>query len=178
MTCLLLDLVILTFLLAFLAIYRWMTVRSNTSLEWLGTLFFGVGLVYAVVTIIADSLQAATVVDALSGAPSPLIVRAMMESMYLMYGSVALFLMAAFMAIGGYLAIESGTLPRWSGWTGYLCALACAAFIPSMYIQKIDPNGFYNPAGWGPLAVAAGLPLALWMIVCGVLMLRKQGETI
>ena len=28
---------------------------------------------------------------------------------------------------------------------------------------------------WGPLRVAAGLPLALWLVVFGILMLRANG---
>jgi hypothetical protein len=33
---------------------------------------------------------------------------------------------------------------------------------------------FYNPAGWAPLAVASGFPLATLMIVVGILMLRAS----
>jgi hypothetical protein len=45
-----------------------------------------------------------------------------------------------------------------------------------MFIPRIDLNGFYNPAGWGPQAIANGFPLAVWMIVVGVLMMRKPGK--
>jgi len=174
MTCLLLDLFILTLFMVFAAGLRHLIRRADAQLEWLATLFFGVALVYVTLTLIADLLQAATVVDALTVPANPIIIRAMMESMYLMYGSVALFLMAVMMAIAGFSTIAGNALPKWSGWAGYVSALACLAFVPSMFVGHPDPTAFYNPAGWGPLAFAAGFPLAAWMIVVGFLMIRKS----
>jgi hypothetical protein len=174
MTCLLLDLVILTLFMVFAAGFRHLIRQADAQLEWLATLFFGVALVYVTLTLIADSLQAATVVDALTIPANPIIVRAMMESMYLMYGSVALFLMAVMMAIAGFSTIAGNALPKWAAWVGFVCALACLAFVPSMFVGHPDPTAFYNPAGWGPLAIAAGFPLAAWMIVVGFLMIRKS----
>lgn len=174
MTCVLMDLVILGFLIIFLAGLRHLVRQSDPRQEWLGTLFFGFGVVYVTLTLIADSLQAATVVDALAVPPDPIIIRGMLESMYLMYGSVALFLMALFMTLAGYAGVASRALPRWSGWLSYVCAAACMAFVPSMFVAKADPTGFYNPAGWGAGGVAASFPLAAWMITVGVLMIRKH----
>lgn len=152
-------------------------------MEWLATLFFGVSLVYATLTLVADSLQAATVVDALTAPADAAVIRAMMESMYLMYGSVALWLMAFLMAIAGFATLACATspgleatgagLPKWSGWVACACSAGCLVFVPSMFCGRPDPNAFYNPAGWGPLGVAAGFPLAAWMIVVGILMLKK-----
>ena len=96
-----------------------------------------------------------------------------MESLFLMYGSVALFLMALFMAVASYATVAGNALPKWSGWVGYGCALACLAFVPSMYVRHIDMLGFYNPAGLGPDAFASSFPLAIWMITVGILMIRK-----
>jgi hypothetical protein len=174
MTCVLFDLVILTLILVFLAGLRHLIRQADPRQEWLATLFFGAGLVYVALTLIADSLQAATVVDARAVPADPAIIRAMMESMYLMYGSVALFLMAFFMALASYAAVASRALPAWSGWVGYACAVACLAFVPSMFVGRPDPTGFYNPAGWGPTGIASGLPLATWMIVVGILMIRRD----
>jgi hypothetical protein len=33
---------------------------------------------------------------------------------------------------------------------------------------------FYNPAGWGPEAIASGFPLAVWMITVSILMIRVR----
>jgi len=172
MTCLLLDLVILGSFMVFAAGLRHVIRQADPRQEWLGTLFFGVGLVYVTLTLVADSLQAATVVDALSTPADPIVIRAMMESMYLMYGAVALFLMALLMAVAGYAAVASRALPPWSGWIAYACAAGCLAFVPTVYAGAPDPTRSYNPAGYGPLGIAAGLPLAVWIAFTGVFMLR------
>jgi hypothetical protein len=177
MACVLLDFVILTLLTVFLAGFRRLILDAERGLEWLATLFFGVGLVYVTLTLVADSLQAATVVDACSPGPRGLIIRVLIEGMYLMYGSVALFLMAFMMALAGHLTLAAKALPRWSGWLGYLCALGCLVFVPSMFVRHVDPMGFYNPAGWGSLAIASGLPLAVWMVAAGVLMMRVPSRS-
>ncbi len=174
MSCVLLDLIILTLLLVFLAGFRHLICRADPRQEWLATAFFGIGLVYVALTLVADSLQAATVVDAMSAPADGAAMRAMIESMYLMYGAVALFLMGAFIGLGSWLATASHALPAWFAPWGYACSLACFAFVPSMFAGHPDPNGFYNPAGWGPTSVAAGLPLAAWMVMAGIMMLRTR----
>jgi hypothetical protein len=102
------------------------------------------------------------VIDALTIPADATIIRTMMESMYLMYGAVALFLMALMMVIAGYAGVASRALPAWTGRLAYVCALACLAFVPTMFVGHPDPNEFYNPADWGPLAIA---PECRWQ--CG-----------
>jgi len=174
MTCVFFDFIILTLVLIFLAGFRLLIRQADVRHEWLGTLVFGVGLVYVALTFIADSLQAATVIDARTVPGSGVIIRAMLESTFLMYGSVALFLMAVLMAMAGYVGVASRALPAWSAWVGYLCALGCFAFVPSMFVGGPDLMHFYNPAGWGPEAIASGFPLAVWMITIGILMVRMR----
>jgi hypothetical protein len=172
MTCVLLDFIILTLLMIFLAGFRHLIRQADAQHEWLGTLVFGVGLVYVTLTLVADLLQAATVVDARTIPANGVIIRAMTESMYLMYGSGALLLMAVFMAAGGYAGVASRALPKWSGWVAYFCALGCLAFVPSMFVGSPDFTRFYNAIGWGAI-IAECLPLTVWMIVVGILMIRK-----
>jgi len=173
MTCVFLDLIILTLVMIFAAGLRHLIRQADPQYEWLGTLFFGVTAIYAALTFVADSLQGSTAIDALTPPGDPTIIRAMLESTFLMYGSVALFLMAVMMAVAGYAALAARALPAWSGWVGYICALACLAFVPSMFVGHPDLMHFYNPAGWGPEAIASGFPLAVWMITVGILMIRK-----
>jgi hypothetical protein len=75
MTCVFLDLVILTLVMIFAAGLRHLIRQADPQQEWLGTLLFGFGLVYVTITLVADSLQAATVVDALTVPADPTIIR-------------------------------------------------------------------------------------------------------
>jgi len=173
MSCIFLDLIILTLIMVFFAGVRHLIRQANPQHEWLASLFFGVGLVFVALTLVADSLQGATVIDAFNPPADGVIIRAMMESMFLMYGAVALWLMALFIAILSYVTLASGALPRWSAWFGYACALVCLAFVPTMFVRHVDIMGFYNPVGLGPQAFANGFPLAAWVISVGILMIRK-----
>lgn len=174
MTCVFLDFIILTLMMFFFAGFRHLIRQADVRQEWLGTLVFGVGLVYVTLTFVADSLQAATVVDARTNPTNGVIIRTMLESTFLMYGSVALFLMALLMALAGYAGAASRALPAWSAWVGYLCGMGCLAFVPSMFVGSPDLMHFYNPAGWGPEAIASNFPLAAWMITISILMVRMR----
>lgn len=176
MCCVFLDLVILTLIMIFFAGVRHLIRQTNPQHEWLATLFFGVGMVFVALTFIADSLQGATAVDGFNPPADGVIVRAMLESTILMYGAVALWLIALFMAILSYVTLAGGALPRWSAWVGYACALTCLAFVPAMFVRQIDLLGFYNPAGLGVEAFANGFPLAVWMIAIGIAMIRLSGK--
>jgi len=172
MTCVFLDFIILTLFMIFLAGFRHLIRQADTQQEWLGTLVFGVGLVWVALTLVADLLQAATVVDARTLPGDGIVIRAMLESTYLMYGSGALFLIAVFIAAGGYAGVASRAFPRWSGWVAYSCALGCLVFVPSMFVGSPDFTRFYNAIGWGVI-IAECLPLTVWMVVVGILMIRK-----
>ena len=174
MSCVFLDLIILTLIMVFLAGVRHLIRQANSQHEWLATLFYGVGLVYVTLTFVADSLQASIVIDAFDPPADGVIIRAMMESTLLLYGSIALWLMAVFMAILSYVTLSSGVLPKWSAWVGYICALVCLAFVPTMFVHRVDMFGLYNPACLGTQAFANGFPLAAWMVVVGILLLRKS----
>ncbi|MGB9032125.1 MAG: hypothetical protein WCC27_18520 [Acidobacteriaceae bacterium] len=174
MSCIFLDLIILTLMMIFFAGVGHLIRQANPQHEWLASLFFGVGLVYVTLTFVADSFQASIVIDAFDLPADGVIMRAMTESTLLLYGSIALWLMAVFMAILSYVTLLSGALPGWSAWVGYGCALVCLAFVPTMFVHHVDMFGLYNPACLGAQAFANGFPLAVWMVVIGILMLRKH----
>jgi hypothetical protein len=174
LTVVLLDMLIYCGFLIFLAGFRHLIRQARPEDEWLGTLVFGVGLVYTTLTLVADSLEGASALDAMAGKADPSAIRALTEGQFLMFGSVALILIALLLGSSGYAIMASGVLPKWSGWVGYAGAVLCLAFIPSMFTGVPDPDDFYNPAGWGPTGVAAGFPLAIWMVVVSILMIRKR----
>jgi hypothetical protein len=176
MSCVFLDLMILSLVMVFFAGVRHLIRQANPQHDWLASLFFGVGLVYVTLTFVADSLQGSIVIDAFDLPPDGVVIRAMMESTLLLYGSIALWLMAFFMAILSYVSLASGALPRWSAWLGYACALVELAFVPTMFVHQVDFFGWYNPACLGAQAFANGFPLAVWTIVIGILMLRIKSE--
>ena len=71
LTCVLLDMLIYVCLLVFLAGFRHLIQEKNSDYEWIGTLAFGAGLVYATLTLVADSLEGASALDTVGGAADP-----------------------------------------------------------------------------------------------------------
>jgi hypothetical protein len=176
MCCLFLDLFILSLMTVFFAGVRHLIRQANPQDEWLASLFFGVGLVFVAITLVGDSFQASIVIDAFNPPADGVIMRAMTESTLLLYGSIALWLLAFFKAILSYVTVSSGALPRWSAWVGYGCAAIELAFVPTMFVHRVDFFGWYNPASLSAQAFANCFPLTVWMIVVGILMIRKSGK--
>lgn len=174
LTVIFLDMVIYCLVLVFLAGFRHLVRQARPECEWLGTLVFGVGLVYTTLTLVADSLEGTVALDGLTTNPNPSAIRALMESQYLMFGSVGLILIALLLASASYATMASGALSRWTAWLGYAGAALCLVFVPSMFAGAPDLTAFYNPAGWGTTGVVAGFPLAIWTVAVSVLMIRRH----
>jgi hypothetical protein len=169
-----LDMLIYFLFLTFLAGFRHLVRQARPECEWVGTLVFGTGVAYSTLTLVADSLEGTIALDAISSSPDPSAIRVLMESQYLMFGSVGLMLIALLLASASYASMASKALPNWTSWLGYAGTVLCLLFVPSMFAGAPDLTAFYNPAGWGTTGVIAGFPLAIWVIAVAVLMVRKR----
>ena len=177
LTVVFLDMLIYCLFLVFLAGVRHFVQRTRPGWEWLGTAAFGAGLVYTAITLLADSFEGAIALDALTGSPDPSVIRALMESQYLLFGSVGLLLMALLLAAYGWACAGQDGFPQWTAWLAVAGAILCLAFVPSMFMGAPDLTAFYNPAGWGTTGVIAGFPLAAWVIAASILLMRRGRKT-
>jgi len=174
LTVVFLDMLIYALFLVFLAGIFHFIREENPQRQWLGILALCAGVVYTVVTLVGDSFEGAIALDARTGTPDVNLIRTLMESQYLLFGSVGLLLIALLLAaLSGACASGQG-FPRWMAWLGYGGALVCLAFVPSMFAGPPDLTAFYNPAGWGTTGVIAGFPLAIWMIAASVLLIQRS----
>jgi hypothetical protein len=105
------------------------------------------------------------------------IIRTMMERMYLMYGSMGRFLRALLMAISSDATVASNALPKRSRWVGYSCALTCLAFVPFMFVGRVDLTAS-TTRRLGSLGHCLRVPLAILMVMVGVMMIRKRSLTL
>jgi hypothetical protein len=172
-TRVLMDLGIYASMMVFAVGFRQLVKQARESAEWLGTLTFGAAIVWLSVTLVADGLEAGAALDAVSGAPDPSAVRALVLGTMLIYnGSTAFAVTAMFLASAGYATFASDVLPRWTGWAAYLSAALCVACVPAVYFGPVDTSGFYNAGGWGAAIIANFPPLA-WFLCVGIVMLRR-----
>ena len=174
LTRVLLDMGMYVCFMVFFAGLRHLIKKTRSEYEWVATLVFGAGLVWWAVSLVADSLEGGAVLDTLSGKADPSAVRALVEGTILIYnGSIAFAVTALFMASAGFATLATGALPRWTGWVAWASVVLCLVAIPSMYVEVIDPSGFYNVAGWGP-ALVANVPPLIWFLIASISMIRKR----
>jgi hypothetical protein len=173
-TRILLDLGAYVTSMVFAAGFRHLIRQARPDYEWVGTLVFGAFVVWIAVTLVANGLEGAEVLDTLGGKPDPSVVRALTEGTLLIYnGSIAFVLTGFFLGTAGYATFATGVLPRWTGWVACVGAALCATCIPAIYGGPIDFTGFYNAGGWGPVIIANLAP-AIWFLIASIVMIRKR----
>lgn len=149
--------------------------RAAPGYGWAGSLVLASMAVWVGVTLVANGLEGGLALDAMAPEPDPSVNRALTMGYILIYNSsIAFAITGLFLGAAGWAAAVAGVLPRWTRWIAYIGALLCAAAVPSMYGGPLDPGGFYNAAGWGPVIIA-NLPPAVWVVVTAVLLLRSPG---
>lgn len=147
--------------------------RADPRYGWAGSLVLASMAVWVGVTLVANGLEGGLALDAMAPDPDPSVNRALTMGYILIYNSsIAFAITGLFLGAAGWAAAVTGVLPRWTRWVAYVGVLLCAAAVPSMYGGPLDPTGFYNAAGWGPVVIA-NLPPAVWVVFAAVLLLRN-----
>lgn len=170
------DMLMYMSLMVFFAGFRHLICQAKKEDEWVATLNFGAAVVWWAVSLVADGLEGAAVLDTLGGTTDPSVVRALVEGTLLIYnGSIAFAVTALFMGTAGFAILSSGALPRWIGWLGWVSVVLCFLSIPAMYANVVDAHGFYNAAGWGP-TIVANIPPLIWFFAASIAMIQKSYE--
>ena len=161
-------------MMLFAAGFRHLVRHARPESEWLGTLTFGAAVVWLAVTLVADGLMGGAVLDTLRDDADPSAVRALVMGTLLIYnGSIAFTITGLFLVCAAWATLDSGVLPRWTGWLGYVAAALCLVSVPAMFTGPADGTGFYNPGGWGP-AIIANFPPLIWFLAIGIVLIRDS----
>lgn len=166
LTRVLIDMFVLTGLIAFLVGFRHTILSAHPYYEWLGTLCLAAGLAFVLLTFAADSIQAGSVLGAQERV-DPTRVGSGAEGALLIYGPMARLLTATLLASAGSAVLITGILPEWTGWLAYAIGAFHFALVPTIF-YKTDPAHFYSINGWG-IPVAGGL-LMSWILVVSILL--------
>ena len=160
-------------MMVFAAGFRHLVRHARPESEWLGTLTFGAAAVWLAVTLVADGLMGGAVLDTLRGDADASAVRALVMGTVLIYnGSIAFAITGLFLVSAAWATLDSGVLPRWTGWLAHMAAALCLISVPAMFSGPVDATGFYNAGGWGP-AIVANFPPLMWFLVVGVVLIRR-----
>ena len=161
-------------MMIFAAGFRHLVRRARPESDWLGLLALVSAAVWLAVTLAADGLMGGAVLATLQGKSGVSAALPLVFGTLLIYnGSIAFAITGLFMAAAGWATLDSGVLPRWTGWIAWISAVLCALSIPAMFAGPADTSGFYNPGGWGP-AIIANLPPLIWFFVVGVVLTHQS----
>jgi hypothetical protein len=161
-------------MMIFAAGFRHLVRRARPESDRLGLLALVSAAVWLAVTLAADGLMGGAVLATLQGTADISAALPLVFGTLLIYnGSIAFAITGLFMAAAGWATLDSGVLPRWTGWIAWISAVLCALSIPAMFAGPADASGFYNPGGWGP-AIIANFPPLIWFLVVGVVLIRQS----
>ncbi|MFF5516451.1 hypothetical protein [Streptomyces coeruleorubidus] len=162
LTRLLLAIFSLAFLIVFVTAFRELVKRVNPAYEWVGSMAFATGLVYATVTLVSSGLEAGAVIAADRSIDPTITV----SGTYILYGSIGRVLLTLFLVAVGYGISRTNLLPRWTSRSAYVLAGVNVAFVPSLFFGN-DPANFYAANGWGTTA-SMGAILSYWLLALGI----------
>jgi hypothetical protein len=163
----LLNLLAVGAVIVFLAGLRALLRQADAAAyEWLASLVFGAGMVYAAINLVKVSLETGVVLGAPDGTLDPTTDGPVAHANILLHGSVDRLVTALLLTAAGSAILRTRALPRWAGTSAYALAVVNLAFVPSLYFG-IDATAFYSALGWGNTALTAGLFL-YWVAAVGI----------
>ncbi|MFE7930936.1 hypothetical protein ACFU6S_19785 [Streptomyces sp. NPDC057456] len=159
---LLVGIVALASLVVFVTAFRELVKSVAPAHEWIGSIAFATGLVYATVTLVSMGLEAGAVI----AVDHPIDPTIDVSGTYILYGSISRLMLALFLTALGLAVGRTRLLPRWTGRSAYVLAAINLAFVPSLFFGN-DPAFFYAANGWGTTALM-GAVLSYWLLALGV----------
>ena len=163
-------------MMVFASGFRHLVQRARPEADWLGLMTFGAAAVWLAVTLVADGLEGGAVLDSLGDPRDPSVVRALVQGTILIYnGSIAFAVTGLFLLSAGWATLESGVLPRWTGWMALTAAGLCFLSVPAMFAGPVNYETFYNAGGWGP-AIIANFPPLIWFLIVGIILVRRPSK--
>ncbi len=167
------DTLIMVCFLVFLAGLRHLIRQARPDYEWAATLVFGVGLVFAMLTLLGDALAAGAALDTVGGQAEPVVVRALWEASVPAFGAMGLIIMALFMASAGYATLATRALPGWTGWVACASAIGNLVAVPAIYAGT-NATGFYTADGL--VSLMSELPFLVWALAASISMIVGKQE--
>ncbi|MEU5115669.1 hypothetical protein AB0G64_29690 [Streptomyces longwoodensis] len=167
LTRLLIGIVALAGLILFVTGFRELVKQVSPAHEWVGTVAFATGLVYATVTLVSSGLEAGAVI----ATDHPIDPTITVSGTYILYGSIGRLLLTLFLTAVGYGVTRAHLLPRWTGRSAYVLAAVNLTFVPSLFFGN-EPAHFYAANGWGSTALMGAL-LSYWLLAMGIATYRS-----
>ncbi|MET8030330.1 hypothetical protein [Streptomyces avermitilis] len=159
---LLIGIFALAFLIVWVTAFRELVKEADPAYEWVGTMAFATGLVYATITLVSSGLEAGAVIVA----DHPIDPTITVNGTYLLYGATGRLMLALLLTAVGYGIDRTKLLPRWTGRSAFVLAGVNLVFVPSLFFGN-TPAHFYAANGWGTTALMGAI-FSYWMLALGI----------
>jgi hypothetical protein len=150
----------------FLVSVRQVIRAARGDWEWSAGVVFGAGISWLLMRFIHNALLAAAAVDT-TVKSEPVAIRALFEAGAVIGFTFLSLFAALFIVTTSYVVLQSGVLPRWTAWVGYVAA--ALNFLASFLIFS-GGNPFGGPIAYGSLFLGL-LPVLVWAVCISIAML-------
>lgn len=158
--------------IAFVSGFQNVIADADPGNRFLGTFIGLIGLGYAIVVLVAESIQIGSVwahVDPVD----PTVVGNGGEGALLIYGPIERVLCAVFLLASGTAIRRTLVVPVWIGWLSYVAGLFQIMFVPTIFFMS-SPTDFYSTNGWN-IPIAGGVFL-LWILALSIHLVLRKGN--
>ncbi|WP_259070903.1 hypothetical protein HDF24_22870 [Mucilaginibacter sp. X4EP1] len=170
LTRVLINMFVCTALIIFLVGFRYLIREARPDFEFIATLSFTFGLVFAIITFVSDAIQVGSVLGK-SGGIDPTTVGSGAESAILLFGPIGRLLTSMFLFTAASAILGTHLLPKWTARMAQIIAVFHFALIPSIF-SGTNPAYFYSINGLGiPIS---GTFLLIWILAVGIILFRKK----
>jgi hypothetical protein len=166
------DTLLMASLLVFFAALRQLVSRERPHHRWLADLAFGAGIVFVAITLVGDSMDAGSALDAVGHTADASVIRALTEGHIFLFGIIAGIMTAVITGCFAYITLATKVVPPWTGHLAYVVAILNLAIIPTAF-GGTDATNFFSAGGLGVTLVST-FPFLLWVISIGVVTIQNQ----
>jgi hypothetical protein len=159
-------------IIAFVSGLQNLITKIDSNNTFLGTFISLIGLTYAIVLIVAESIQIGSVWAHINPI-DPTVVGNGGEGALLIYGPIDRVLSAVFLIVVGIAIIKTNIAPKGIGWIAFFVSLYQLAFVPTIFFMS-QPTNFYSTNGWN-IPIAGGL-FIFWILIFSIFLIIKKSE--
>jgi hypothetical protein len=157
------DTLLMASLLVFFAALRQLVTREKPHHKWVADLAFAASIVFVAITLVGDSMDAGSAIDAVGHAADASVIRALTEGHIFIFGTIGGVTIALITACFAYITLATKVVPAWTGHLAYVVAILNLAIIPTAF-----------SAGGLAVTLLSTFPFLLWVISIGIVTIQNQ----
>jgi len=171
-TVIVIDTFLMASLLVFFAALRRLVTKEKPHHAWVADLAFAASVVFVAITLVGDSMDAGSAIDAVGQTADASVIRALTEGHIFLFGIIGGVMTALITACFAYITLATKVVPRWTGHLAYIVAILNLAIIPTAF-GGTDAHNFFSAGGFGVTLVST-FPFLVWVIAIGIVTIRNQ----